>query len=150
MEIEYILLPKLGQGIGQADLTGDQVFLCCMPPPAVPVDQMHNMQDNNDDDGVDPVPRKVPIRIHEWAGLHDRERAEFGESPAHQLGRDHRIRLYTEDSPPWVHPYEMDLSQLDELRRQLDKLQRCGQIQPSSIPYGARKATGKWCMCVDF
>ena len=31
MEIEYISLPKLKREIQRADLTGDQVFLCCMP-----------------------------------------------------------------------------------------------------------------------
>ena len=31
MEIEYISLPKLKREIRRADLTGDQVFLCCMP-----------------------------------------------------------------------------------------------------------------------
>ena len=40
MEIEYISLRKLKREIRPADLTGDQVFLCCMPRPAVPVDQM--------------------------------------------------------------------------------------------------------------
>ena len=31
MEIEYISLPKLKEEIRPPDLTGDQVFLCCMP-----------------------------------------------------------------------------------------------------------------------
>ena len=34
MEIEYISLPKLKREIRRSDLTGDQVFLCCMPRPA--------------------------------------------------------------------------------------------------------------------
>ena len=38
MEIVYISLPKLKREIRQSDLTGDQVFLCFMPRPAVPVD----------------------------------------------------------------------------------------------------------------
>ena len=37
MEIEYISLLKLKRGILRADLTGHQVFLCCMPRPVVPV-----------------------------------------------------------------------------------------------------------------
>ena len=72
MKIKYIPLPKLKRDIRQADLTGDQVFLCCMPRPAVPVDQMHNMTNKSDNAGLDPVRRKFPIRIHEWAGLYDR------------------------------------------------------------------------------
>ena len=39
IEIEYISLPKLRREICRADLTGDQVFLCCMPRPALPVDE---------------------------------------------------------------------------------------------------------------
>ena len=31
MEIEYISLPKLKRDIRRADLTRDQMFLCCMP-----------------------------------------------------------------------------------------------------------------------
>ena len=62
MEIDYISLPKLKREIRRADLTGDQVSLCCMPQPAVPVDQMYKMQANNDNDGLDPVRRKLPIR----------------------------------------------------------------------------------------
>ena len=115
MEIEYMSLLKLKRQIRRADPTGDQVFLCCMPRPAVPVHQMRNMQDKSDDDGLDPVRRKLPIRIHKWAGFYDQECAEFGESPPHQLGRDHRICLDTKDNPPSVHPYNMDPSQLDKL-----------------------------------
>ena len=122
MEIEYISLPKLKRQIPRADLTGDQVFLCCMPRPAVPVDQMYKMQASSDDDGLYPVRRKLPIQIHKWADLYDREKAEFGDLPMHRPGRDHRIRLDSEDNPTWVHPYKMDPSQLDELRQQLDKL----------------------------
>ena len=46
-KIECISLPKLRRELRRADLTGDQVFLCCMPRPAVPVHQMHNMQDKS-------------------------------------------------------------------------------------------------------
>ena len=155
MEIEYISLHKLKREICRADLTGDQVFLCHMPRPAVPVDQMYNMQESSDNDGLDPVRRKLPIRIHKWADLYVREKVEFGDLPPHRPGRDHRIRLDTEDNSAWVHPYKMDRSQLDELRRQLDKLHRSGQIRPSSSTYGAgcllvKKANGKWHMCVDY
>ena len=55
MEIDYILLPKLKRLTHPADLTGDQVFLCCMPRPAVPVDRMYKMQASDDNDGLDPV-----------------------------------------------------------------------------------------------
>ena len=155
MEIEDISLTKLKREIRRADLTGDQVFLCCMPRPAVPVDQMYKMQASSDDDGLDPNPRKLPIRIHKWADLYSREKAEFGDLPPHRPGRDHRIRLDSEDNPPWVHPYKMHPSQLDEFRRQLDKLHRSGRIRPSSSPYGAgcllvKKGNGKWRMCVDY
>ena len=81
MEIEYISLPKLKREICRADLTGDQVFLCCMPRPAVPVDQMYKMHASNGNDGLDPVRRKLPIRLHKWADLYDREKAEYGDLP---------------------------------------------------------------------
>ena len=83
MAIEYISLPKLKREIRRADPTGDQVFLCCMLLPAVPVDQMYKMQASSDDDGLDPVPRKLPIQMHKWADLYGREKAEFGDLPPH-------------------------------------------------------------------
>ena len=58
MENVYISLPKLKREIRRADLTGDQVFMCCMPRPAVPVDQMYKMQaSDGNDDGLDLVQR---------------------------------------------------------------------------------------------
>ena len=60
MDIECISLPKLKREICGADLTGDQVFLCGMPRPAVPVDQMYKMQASDANDGLDPVRRKLP------------------------------------------------------------------------------------------
>ena len=98
MENEYISLPKLKREIRRADLTEDQVFLCCMPRPAVPVDQMYKMQASDDNDGLDPVRRKLPIPLHKWADLYDREKAEYGDLPPHRPGRDHRIRLNSENS----------------------------------------------------
>ena len=93
--------------------------------------------------------------MHKWSHLYDRERAAIGQLPPHRPQRDHRIRLETDDNPPWVHPYKMDPAQLEELRRQLNKLHRCGRILPSSNPYGAgcllvKKANGKRRMCVEY
>ena len=78
--IEYISLPKVKREIRRPDLTGDQVFLCCMPRAVVPVDQMYKMQASSDDDGLDPVRRKLHIRIHKLADLYDRQKAEYGEA----------------------------------------------------------------------
>ena len=89
MEIEYILLPKLKREIRRADLSGDYVFLCCMPGPAVPVDQMSKMQASDDNDGLDPIRRELPTRLHKWADLYDREKAEYGDLPPYPPGRDH-------------------------------------------------------------
>ena len=69
MVIEYISLPKLKRQIRRADLTGDQVFLCCMPRPAVPIDQIYKTQASNDNDGLDPVRGELPIQLHSWADL---------------------------------------------------------------------------------
>ena len=126
-----------------------------MPRPAVRVDQMYKMQANNDNDGLDPVRRKLPIALHQWADLYDREKAEYGDLLPYRPGRDHQIRLNSEDNPPWVHPYKINPRQLDGLRRPLDKLHRSGRVGPPSSPYGAgcllvKKANGKWRMCVDY
>ena len=113
------------------------------------------MQQKSNDDRLHLFGRKLPTRIQKWAGLCDWERAEFGALPPHRPGSDHQIRPDTEDSPLWVHPNKMNPSKLDELRHQLDKLHRSGQIPASSSPYGAswllvRKANGKLRMCVDY
>ena len=136
-------------------LTGDPVFLCCMSRPAVPVDQMCKMQASSDDDRLDPLRRKLSIRIHKRADLYNREKAEFGDLPRHQPGRDHHIRLNLEDNPAWVHPYKVDPSSSDELPRQLDKSYQFGQIRPCLSPYGAgcllvKKANGNRRMCVNY
>ena len=99
MEIEYISLPKLKQEIRRADLTGHQVFLCCMTRPAVLVDQMYKMQGSSDNDRLDHVRRKLPIRIPKRAGLYDRETAEFGDLARHRLRSDHRYASVP--SVPW-------------------------------------------------
>ena len=105
--------------------------------------------------GLTPFDANCLLHCTSRGDLYDREKAEYGDLPPHQPGRDHRIRLVSEDNPPWVHPYKMDPSQLDELRRQLDKLHRSGRIRPSLSPYRAgcllvEKANGKWRMCVDY
>ena len=47
--------------------------MCCMPRPAVPVDQTYKMQaSDGNDDGLDPVRRKLLNRLHKWADLYDR------------------------------------------------------------------------------
>ena len=37
---------------------------------------MNKMQASDDNDGLDPVRRKLPIRLHKWADLYHREKAE--------------------------------------------------------------------------
>ena len=84
MEIQYILLPQLKREIHRADLTRDQVFLCCMPPAALPVDQMHNMQDKSEDNVLDPVPRKLPLQLRRAAFCPSQRRRQlepWGASP---------------------------------------------------------------------
>ena len=156
MEIEYILLPKLKREIRRSDLTGDQVFLCCMPRPALPVDEMYKMQaSDGNDDGLDPCSTQTAESITQVGGpLRPGESGIWRPTSASTWKRSSNTPR-SEDNPPWVHPYKMDSSQLDELRRQLDKLHRSGRIRPSSSPYGAgcllvKKANGKWRMCVDY
>ena len=48
-----------------------------MPRPAVLVDQMYKMQASDDNDGLDSVRTKLSNRLHKWADLYDREKAEM-------------------------------------------------------------------------
>ena len=105
MQIDYILLPKLKPEICRADLTADQVFVCCMPRPAVPVDQMHNMQHESDNDRLHPVRRKLPMPIHIWAGLYDQKRADFGDFLRRQKFRSASSRVWnTKDTLSHSYP----------------------------------------------
>ena len=82
IKIQYISLPKLKQEIHRPDLTGDRMYPCCMPRPAVPVNDEHSMQSKKDDgNGLDQVRQRLPTQIHKWASLYDREQAEFEELP---------------------------------------------------------------------
>ena len=99
--MEYISLRKVKREIPRAHPTSDPVFLCCMPRRAVLVYQMHSMQGKSDDDSrLDQFRVKLCTRIHKWATIYDRERAEFGELPSHPPARDHQIRLDTDDNAP--------------------------------------------------
>ena len=66
MQIEYILLPKLKLEIRRAYHTRNEVYLCCMPRPAVPAKHMHSMQHGKcyDISGHTEVREKIPTQIH--------------------------------------------------------------------------------------
>lgn len=68
---------------------------------------------------------------------------------------DHRIELEQGHSPPCRPPYRLSQPELEELKRQLEKLLNDGFIRPSVSPYGApilfvRKKDGSLRMCVDY
>ena len=68
---------------------------------------------------------------------------------------DHRIDLLPDSAPVSKPTYKMSLSEMDELRRQLDDLLARGFIRPSSSPYGSpvlfvKKKDGELRMCVDY
>lgn len=68
---------------------------------------------------------------------------------------DLKINLIPGSVPPTKAPYRMSTAELEELKKQLDKLLRNGFIKPSLSPYGApvlfvRKKTGELRMCIDY
>jgi len=65
------------------------------------------------------------------------------------------IDLVPGTSPIGKRPYRMAASELAELKKQLEELQRIGFIRPSSSPWGApvlfvKKNDGSMRLCVDY
>jgi hypothetical protein len=65
------------------------------------------------------------------------------------------IDLIPGTSPIAKRPYRMAASELTELKKQLEELQRIGFIRPSSLPWGApvlfvKKKDGSMRLCVDY
>ena len=65
------------------------------------------------------------------------------------------IELIPGTSPIAKRPYRMAASELAELKKQLEELQRSGFIRPSSSPWGApvlfvKKKDGSMRLCVDY
>ena len=65
------------------------------------------------------------------------------------------IDLVPGTSPIAKRPYRMAASELAELKKQLEELQRIGFIRPSSSPWGApvlfvKKKDGSMRLCVDY
>ena len=57
--------------------------------------------------------------------------------------------------PPAKAPYQMNATQLAELKKQLQELEECGFIRPSNSPYGApvsfaAKKDGTMRLCMDY
>ena len=68
---------------------------------------------------------------------------------------DHKIELLPNSQPVAKPAYRLASTELDELRRQLDKLLAHGHIQPSQSPFGSpvlfvKKKNGEMRMCVDY
>ena len=65
------------------------------------------------------------------------------------------IELIPKTSPIAKRPYRMAASELAELKKQLEELQRSGYFRPSSSPWGApvlfvKKKDGSMRLCVDY
>ena len=65
---------------------------------------------------------------------------------------DHAIEVQPGSAPPAKQPYRMSPAELDELKKQLDRLLEMGYIRPSASPYAApvlfaRKKDGSLRMC---
>jgi len=72
-----------------------------------------------------------------------------------RMAVDHAIELEAGSRPSAQAPYQMSLSKLAELRKQLNELLEAGFIQLSKAPCGApvllqRKADGSLRMCIDY
>ena len=68
---------------------------------------------------------------------------------------DHRIELMPGSAPTSRPTYRMSMTELDELKKQLQELVDHGFVQPSKSPYGApvlfvKKKDGSTRMCVDY
>jgi hypothetical protein len=72
-----------------------------------------------------------------------------------ERAHDHRIELLPNSQPISKPAYRLAATELDELKRQLDKLLEHGHIRPSKSPYGSpvlfvKKKNGEMRMCVDY
>ena len=68
---------------------------------------------------------------------------------------DHRIETFPDSTPPSRPTFRMNPRELDELKKQLEELEKSGFIQPSKSPYGApvlfvKKPDGSFRMCIDY
>jgi hypothetical protein len=108
-------------------------------------------------DGLPLVPPLPPSYSPEaeWIGQqYDDVFIEPSTLPPHR-DVDMKIDLQPGAAPPFQAPRPMSAPMLDELRKQLTKLQSAGFIVPSNAPYGApvlfvKKKDGSLRMCVDY
>src|SRR5690606_23457138 len=123
-------------------LIKDQAFLCLVKP-----------DDNND------VPVPTSITDNRTRKLVEEYRDVFPDELPKNLPPsrtiDHHIDLIPGTTPPSRPTYQLSLTEMDELKRQLDDLLQHGFIRPSKSPYGApvlfvRKKEGDLRMCVDY
>ena len=93
---------------------------------------------------------EVPV-VNEYADVFPEELPEM--PPDRDI--EFVIDLVPGTSPIAKRPYRMATSELAELKKQLEELQRIGFIRPSSSPWGApvlfvKKKDGSMRMCVDY
>jgi hypothetical protein len=105
-------------------------------------------------------PKSTPVQQHPAAqSLLDKYSSVFPSELPRELppsrAIDHRIEIIPGSTPPSRPTYPLSLTEMDELKKQLDDLLLHGFIRPSKSPYGApvlfvRKKEGDLRMCVDY
>ena len=96
--------------------------------------------------------------LHLESQLYDEYKDIFADMPKQlppHREHDHAIELIPGSQPPSKSPYRLSLTELDELRKQLDTLLESGFIRPSKSPFGApilfvKKKDNSMRMCIDY
>ena len=132
------------------------IALCSMlvlrPPSPTTTSRSINNMNVNSNDSSSAECRQLESR------LYDEYKDIFADMPKHlppNREHDHDIELLPGSQPPSKSPYRMSLTELDELRKQLDKLLESGFIRPSRSPFGApvlfvKKKDGSMRLCIDY
>ena len=104
------------------------------------------------------APNKTSVYNEHEERIHQEYQDLFQSMPKElppQREHDHRIELIPGSQPPSKPAYRLSLTELDELRKQLDTLLEHGFIRASRSPFGApmlfdKKKDGSLRMCIDY
>jgi hypothetical protein len=123
-------------------LRTEQAFLCLIRP-------------HTDDEDVNP-PETQPKEVQQ---LLEKYKDVFPNELPHELppkrAVDHHIDIIPGSAPPCRPLFKLSLTEMEELKKQLNDLLNHGFIRPSTSPYGSpvlftKKKDGELRMCVDY